>query len=231
MYAPVIVSMALAGSLLLVGCGSERATEQVTEAAVVATYAAAETTPDLPAFTADVSGDTSVEMPPGEIVYRPVGVMTVGGQEIPPHRELLMSTEVEGRRYELRLMFADNLDAGTYEINEGAYEPTQSSVAAELAAFPVDGGLAAADAVQYNNTVEGTLTLAEVGRSISGHFEFTAEATRTLDGAENVVSIMVAGTFEDVEFSDSADVTETPDAGTTAEPAGEPTGEATSEAG
>lgn len=53
MKAPVIMRWVVVGAFAfaLVGCSGERATEAVTERAVVATHAAAENTPDVEVFT------------------------------------------------------------------------------------------------------------------------------------------------------------------------------------
>ena len=226
MHAPVMVSMALVGTMALVACGSERATEAVTERAVVATYAAAENTPDLEVFTVDISGDSAVEMPPGQIEYRAIGEMSVGGEPIPAHRLLELSSEDVEHNYVLTLMFASDLEAGEHPITGGAFDMMLAPVAAEFTDAPLGEGIESADALQFNNSVEGTLTLDQAGDTISGHFEFTAQATRMVDGVETVLSITAAGTFEDVELVDDVEsTTEAP----TAEASDTPTDDAPTE--
>lgn len=200
MRAAFWVSLVAIGAVGLAGCSPERATEAVTERAVVATYAAGENIPEQSVFTADVSGDTSVEMPPGNIEYRVAPEMALGSGTVEAHRLLVMSAERDGRLLELTLEFAPDLEADTYDIAGGAYDPMRAPVSAELVDYPVDGGRTAEDAIHYNNGVDGSLTFDRVGDRVTGSFEFTAEATHTVDGTESVLSVTTAGTFDDIEL-------------------------------
>ena len=201
-----MVTMALLGTFALAACGPERVHEAVAEREVVATHAAAENTPDAVVFTADISGDSSVEMPPGELVYREVSETTRDGTETTPHRTIWLTAQNEEREYTLMLTFATDLEAGTHRITSGVFAGTQA-VAAEFTDIPAGGSAESADAIRYNDTVEGSLTLDQAGETISGHFEFTAEATVTVDGVEALASIMAAGAFTDVAMAGEAEST------------------------
>lgn len=231
MQAAVMMRWMVVGAFALAGCSGERATESVTERAVVATYAAAENTPDLEVFTVDISGDVSLAMPPGEVRHENMAEATVAGMAVPAHRALLMMADADGQMVEVRLLFAADLEAGTHEIEGGAFDPFRSPVAAGLGQYSVEGGPAGDDAVWFNDAVDGSLTLEEVGDTISGHFEFSAETVRTVEGTETPGVIMVAGTFEDVPLVGSSEATGT----LTDEPppvrSAEPTAEVTEQAG
>jgi hypothetical protein len=208
----VFISFGLVGVLALSACGAKRAEEAVTEQAVVATHAAAEETPDTLHFTADISGDASVEMPPGELVYRDADHSANGEAEVQPYRVLQLTASDDTYGYVLNLMFEPDLETGTHPISIGVFAGTEA-VAAEFVVFPAGESADSADAVRYNDNVEGSLTLDRAGEQVTGHFEFTAESTVTAeDGTESVVSIMAAGTFDDAKLAGQAGATDEPDA-------------------
>lgn len=195
------------GVLALSACGTNRAEEAVTEQAVVATHAAAEETPDTLHFTADISGDASIEMPPGELVYQDAAHSAT---ETQPYRILQLTASDDTYGYVLNLMFAPDLDAGTHPISMGVFAGTDA-VAAEFIVFPAGEDADSADAVRYNDNVEGSLILDRTGEQVTGHFEFTAETTVAAeDGTESVVSIMAAGTFDDAKLAEQAEATDEP---------------------
>jgi hypothetical protein len=228
MRTPVILRwMVVIGAFALAGCSGERATESVTERAVVATYAAAENTPDLEVFTVDISGDVSLAMPPGEIRYETMPETTVAGEAIPAHRALVMMAELDGQRVEVRLQFASDLETGSHEIDAGAFDALRAQVAAGLGQYGSTSGPTAEDAVWYNNAVDGSLTLEDTGDTISGHFSFTAETMRDVEGTETPSVVMVAGTFEDVPLVGGAEATDTPTDEPAAVRSAEPTAEVT----
>lgn len=199
-----LFGVSLLVALALVGCGEQRATEAVTEEAAIATHAAAENTPELHTFTLDVSGDSAVQMPPGEIAYYDVPQTGTGPDAIPAHRAVQLTYEDENRHYRLTLRFAADAEVGTYDISTHIFGVPRDAVAAEFVDMPANGDEDSADARVFNDELDGSMTLNRVGDTVSGHFEFTAGTQTTAEETEAILSIMAAGTFDDLDLSDNA---------------------------
>lgn len=209
---PWITSVLLLAIALIAACGPR--TEVSLEAPDVLpspVNASLDATEEAP-FTVDVIGDISIGMPPGEVEYSVAPARQAGDTSVPEHYELVFRQDAEDTRYSIILMFPIDLKPGTYDITGGALDPVNPGIAAELAHGSVDGP--PDQRVVYNTSVEGSFTLDRSGDTVSGSFEFAAEAPASGEAGAIPPTANVAGTFTDIAL-------------TGPEPTAEPTAEAT----
>jgi hypothetical protein len=153
-------------------------------------------TPPAPSGTlsAEISGDVTVTMPPGEARFAFVDDVDTGTL-IPAHNELLFYQFADGKLYQVSLEFPLEQAPGTYDF-QGAEFSEDAAFAALFSDYETGGEVVDRDLIDYNANISGMLTLDEVGATISGSYAFTAEAD--VDGEMRQVT--VRGTFEDVPY-------------------------------
>lgn len=146
-------------------------------------------------FSAEISGDVNVTMPPGEARYAYVDEVDID-TFIPAHNELLFFQFSDDKLYQVSIEFGLEAQPGTYPF-EGAEVSEDISVAAMFSDYETGGEVIERDLIDYSENVTGTLTIDEIGATISGSYEFTAETT-TADGETR--QITARGTFEDIPY-------------------------------
>ena len=92
-------------------------------------------------------------------------------------------------------VLAEDITAGTYPLEAYDDMRTDQTAAVEVSAL-VDPDDITAGAENYNNGVEGTITLDEIADTISGSFEFTA--TSDDSDANTTKTVTVTGTFSEL---------------------------------
>jgi hypothetical protein len=172
-FAPIIAA------LLLAACGD--------------TTPAVTPTPPPGTFSAEISGDVTVTMPPGEARFAFVEDVDTGTL-IPAHNELLFYQFADGKLYQITLVFP--LDAQSGFIFDRIPFNETNVWGALFSDYETEGAVIERDLIDYNTNVSGMFRFDEIGATISGRFQFMAQAE--VDGETRQIS--AHGTFENVPY-------------------------------
>lgn len=176
---------------LLAGCGSSIPTDSPGPSSQII---------DSGSFTATVTGDFEITMPPGTILYTYTPALPDLG--LPEKDSLLMT--VGGAASDLKQIIFDlptGLSAGTYPVTSIVEAEDNAAVTAAFSVLVGSSEDSEPVAMEFNRDVYGTLTLSEVGETLNGSFEFSADAVRfEATGEEIRQTITAEGTFSDVPY-------------------------------
>ena len=147
-------------------------------------------------FYYTVSGDASAAVTQGNIVYNYVAA--VG--DVSARDKIFISSSDATAVQQLSFEFTPGIGAGTQLLTAPA-NAFPGSVTAQYLRLS-DDGTGDTRIQAYNQNLEGTLTLIEVGETISGVFEFTADWVTGNEFGETVTrTVTISGRFEDVPYS------------------------------
>lgn len=147
-------------------------------------------------FYYTVSGDVSAAVTQGNIVYN--YVPAVG--DVRARDKIFISSSDATAVQQLSFEFSPGIGAGRQLLTAPA-NAFPGSVTAQYLRLS-DDGTGDTRIQAYSQNLDGTLTLIEVGETISGVFEFTADWVTGNEFGETVTrTVTISGQFDDVPYS------------------------------
>lgn len=133
-----------------------------------------------------ISGDAEAEIPPGSAQAELYAD--------PPRYELFFGQ----MSHNVFLVLAEDITAGTHDLE--ARDELQSGQNATVeVAIAVEPGNLARGVEDYDDEIDGTITLDDIGDEVSGSFEFKAAFVDTDDSGQTIrKTVTVSGTFTDL---------------------------------
>lgn len=157
---------------------------------------------DAPVDTASDPSEADSQNPNGDVQITGDVTQTLSGKQFiftkpgTPHYELSFYESLD---YLVYITLPAGTTPGTYDIS--ATTDAAGQIGAEVTVAREPGKLASSGAVDYNEGIDGTITIDQIGDAlgdaISGQFEFSALATDSGDSGGDVTkTITVTGTFD-----------------------------------
>jgi hypothetical protein len=164
-----------------------------------------DTSPSIPTGTGNyavsITGDVESALEGGTAVFT---YFDGAGVTTESNEVYIFAGSVADEFEQITFSFPVDLEPGTYDLvseTDAILGGDESPVTASYEMFMSGETVAESTNVSFSENVGGTLTIDSIGDTISGSFEFTADAVDFAeDGSQTTQSITASGSFTDLDY-------------------------------